>query len=83
MIDQLTYTLTQMIAHQRQAESCQGEAQEDHLSPAELSSLLDIVQAQIEYHQAEIARLRPILHRLQARIPNDSFSELLNNLQEV
>jgi len=74
MIDKLTHSLTQMIAHQRQAEA---------MPAAELSSLLDMVTAQIEYHQAEIARLKPILHRLQARIPTDSFQEFLSALEEI
>jgi hypothetical protein len=52
----------------------------ENLSPAELSSLVDLVQAQIEYHQEEIARLRPILHRLQAQIPNNPIRDFINSL---
>lgn len=54
----------------------------DHLSPAELSSLVDMVTAQIEYCQSEIVRLRPILHRLQERIPNQPIREFIESITD-
>lgn len=53
-----------------------------HLSPAELSSLVDMVTERIEYHQGEIVRLRPILHRLQERIPDD-YNHLMGQVKAV
>lgn len=55
---------------------------ETTLSPAELSRLVDLVTAQIEYHRDEIVRLRPILHRLQAQIPNDPIREFVESLTD-
>lgn len=52
-----------------------------NLSEAELSTLLDLIQSQVEFHRDEIARLKPILHRLQARIPTDNpFRDFINSL---
>lgn len=56
------------------------EAEAALLDPAEVSSLIDMVLAQIEYCQAEIARLRPILHRLQDRIPNSPIKDFIQSL---
>jgi hypothetical protein len=53
-----------------------------NLSPAELSGLVDMVQAQIEYHRDEIVRLRPILRRLQERIPDD-YNNLVQQVRAV
>ena len=56
------------------------EAEAASLDLAEVSSLIDLVLSQIEYCQAEIARLRPILHRLQNRIPNSPIKDFINSL---
>ena len=53
-----------------------------NLSPAELSGLVDIVQAQIEYHRDEIVRLRPILRRLQESVPDD-YNNLIEQVKQV
>lgn len=53
----------------------------DHLSEAELSQLLDLLLSQVEHHRDELARLKPILHRLQARIPNQPFLNFINELE--
>jgi hypothetical protein len=52
----------------------------DHLSEAELSALLDLLTSQIEFHRDELIRLKPLLHRLQARIPNNPFLDFINSL---
>jgi iron-sulfur cluster repair protein YtfE (RIC family) len=57
------------------------EVETGNLSAAELSSLIDLIQAQIEYHRDEIVRLRPILHRLQERIP-DSYTNLMDQVKQ-
>lgn len=57
-------------------------AEPTHLSPAELSGLVDLVTAQIEWHRDEIVRLRPILHRLQEMIPNQPLREFINSLED-
>lgn len=51
-----------------------------HLSEAELSALLDLINSQIEFHRDELTRLKPILHRLEGNIPNDSFAEFISSL---
>lgn len=56
------------------------ESNFDHLSEAELSALLDLLTHQIEYHRDELIRLRPLLHRLQANIPNNPFQDFINTL---
>lgn len=58
------------------------EVETRNLSPAELSSLVDLIQAQIEYHRDEIVRLRPILRRLQERIPDD-YNHLMGQVKTV
>jgi hypothetical protein len=59
--------------------------QEDfsNFSEAELSALLDLLTSQIEYHREELIRLKPILHRLQDRIPNSPFTQFINNELEI
>lgn len=52
----------------------------DHLSEAELSALLDLLTSQIEYHRDELARLKPLLRRLQAQIPNNPFADFIKSL---
>lgn len=52
-----------------------------HLSGPELSALLDLITSQIEFHRDELTRLRPILHRLEGNIPNDSFAEFISSLE--
>lgn len=59
------------------------EVEMSNLSPAEISGLVDMVQAQIEYYRDEIARLRPILHRLQGQIPTDSFADFIKDELEI
>lgn len=54
----------------------------DHLSEAELSALLDLLQSQIEHHRDELTRLKPLLHRLQAQIPNNPFFDFINSLKD-
>lgn len=51
-----------------------------NLSEAELSRLLDLLTSQIEYHRDELTRLKPLLHRLQAKIPNDPIADFINSL---
>lgn len=51
-----------------------------HLSEVELSALLDLLTSQIEYHRDELTRLKPILHRLQAKIPNNPIRDFINSL---
>lgn len=58
------------------------EVETSELSPAELSGLVDLVQAQIEYHRDEIVRLRPILRRLQERVPDD-YTRLMDQVKQV
>lgn len=52
-----------------------------HLSGAELSALLDLITTQIEFHRDELCRLKPILHRLEANIPNQPFAEFISSLE--
>lgn len=40
------------------------QAETDNLTAAELSSLVDMIQAQIEWHEREVARLECIRKRL-------------------
>lgn len=61
--------------------SPQDGANLTHLSEAELSALLDLINSQIEFHRDELTRLKPILHRLEANIPNDSFAEFISTLE--
>lgn len=51
-----------------------------HLSEVELSALLDLLTSQVEYHRDELTRLKPILHRLQAKIPNNPIRDFINSL---
>lgn len=59
------------------------EANLGNFSETDLSALLDLLTSQIEYHRDELTRLRPILHRIQAQIPNQPFTEFINDLQEI
>lgn len=51
-----------------------------NLSEAELSALLDLLTSQIEYHRDELSRLKPLLHRLQAQIPNNPIADFIKTL---
>lgn len=57
------------------------EAEAAKLEPAGLSALLDLLTSQVEYHRDELTRLRPLLHRLQANIPNQPIRDFINSLE--
>jgi hypothetical protein len=59
----------------------EAEAAGMELTPVELSGLVDLVTAQIEYHERELARLECIVYGL--RRINGNVQRTLSSLSEI